>query len=111
MAYSECTIASEECKYFNREPIPGANKENGCYSDKDHKVPQRLATTALSRAYIYSPDNLQQLCRQEHDEKCLEGDEPLPSREAMLESLRAQLKGGRLRLSRATMNRILDGTL
>lgn len=111
MGYGECPNANEECKYFHREPIPKANKENGCYSDKDHIVPQRLARTALSTAYIYSPDNIQQLCRSKHDDKCRDGDEPIPSRQEMLESLRTQIKQGRLILSRNTMKRILDGTI
>lgn len=109
MAYGECPSANETCKYFERRPVPGGNVENGCYSDKDHKVPQRLATTALARAYIYSPENIQQLCRSEHDDKTKDGDEPLPERSELAARVLAQAKVGRIALSRSLKRRIAKG--
>lgn len=109
MAYGECLVANEACKYFRRVPVAGGNVENGCFSDKDHKVPQRLATTALARAYIYSPDNLQQICRSEHDDKCKDGDDPLPERNIMVERVLTQAKLGRLAISRNLKRRIAKG--
>lgn len=109
MSYGECPFANESCKYFERSPVPGGNKENGCFSDLDHKVPKRLATTALARAFIYSPENLQQLCRSEHDEKCKEGDDPLPDRETMKERVLAQMKIGRISVSRSLVKEIRRG--
>lgn len=87
--------------------MPRGNQENGCYSDKDHKVPQRLATTALATAYIYSPENLEQICRSEHDEKCKEGDDPLPDRETMIESVLRQSKMGKIAISRSLRKQIV----
>ena len=98
--YKECPFANEECKYFDKAPrVMGA--ENGCYSDLDHIVPKRLANTALASLYINSPDNKQQLCRDIHDEKTKEGDEPLPSREEMRDSLRNQIGRGAVRISKS----------
>lgn len=105
--YGECPVANEACKYFERVPVPGGNVENGCFSDLDHKVPKRLATTALARAYIFSPENTQQLCRREHDDKCAEGDDPLPSPEEMRESLRRQ--AGRIAITRSVKKQLARG--
>lgn len=48
-------------------------QEHGCYSDRDHVIPQRLARrfgrSSLERAIIYDTDNIVQTCRAEHDEK------------------------------------------
>lgn len=111
MTYGECPFANETCKYYDRSPVRGGNRENGCYSDKDHKVPQRLATTALAKAFIYSPENMQQICRDEHDAKTMAGDEPLPDRETMVESVLRQTRLGRLIISRELKNKIIGGTL
>lgn len=107
MGYGECPLANEGCKYFERPSVPRGNQENGCFSDRDHKVPQRLATTALATAYIYGPENLQQICRNEHDEKCKDGDDPLPSREAMIESVLRQSKMGKIVVSRSLRKQIV----
>ena len=74
-------------------------------------MPQRLAKDALSRLYIYSPDNIQQICRSQHDEKTRAGDEPLPSREEMIDSLKLQIKAGKLVVSRAVKIRLMKGKI
>lgn len=111
MPYGECPFATEACKYFTRDSVPGGNTENGCYSDRDHIVPQRLATTALARAYIHSPENYQQLCRNEHDVKTLGGDEPLPEKEVMAQSVLRQAKIGKIAVARALRRKIAKGKL
>lgn len=81
----ECPTPQAECKYAELR---------GCFSDTDHIVPRRLATTALSATYIELQANKQQMCRREHDEKTAQGDEPLPEIEAMREAIvRAQALG------------------
>lgn len=93
MSRKPCPFANESCKYFNRPAPPELRRqgqENGCFSDLDHIVPRRLGTTALSHFYIYNlPENKQQLCRAEHEEKSSHGDEPLPTDEYMRERIAA----------------------
>lgn len=101
----ECPYVNEGCRWYGREPrIKGA--DNGCFSDTDHIVPRRLATTALSKLFIESPENKQQLCRAEHDEKTALGDEPLPSREVMVDSLTRQYEVGVLKVSLTALRRV-----
>lgn len=70
-----CPNPSRACPYYGARPRGPLRREqsHGCFSDTDHKIPQRLvkrvAETALAREIINDPDNLQQLCRWEHDEK------------------------------------------
>ena len=101
--YTECPRAHEGCRWFDKEPrVPGA--ENGCFADTDHIVPQRLAAKGLARAFIQSRENKQQLCREEHEAKTADGDEPLPPRELMVESLRRQVGLGQVAMSRRLAN-------
>lgn len=105
-----CPVSNETCPWFNRPPrVKGA--ENGCFADTDHIVPQRLATTALASLYIHSPENKQQICRSEHDEKTAEGDEPLPDRQTMLSRVMAQMASGELVVSRTIKRRIMKGKI
>lgn len=81
----ECPSPQAECKWAER---------GGCFSDTDHIVPRRLATTALAATYIELQANKQQLCRREHEEKTAAGDEPLPDVETMRQAIvRAQAMG------------------
>lgn len=108
MTIGECPTPREACPYFSR-PSRTPNAEVGCFSDTDHIVPQRLATNALSKLYIYSPENTQQICRSEHEAKTREGDEPLPEREEMMDSVRRQIKAGRLVVSKTIKRRVFKG--
>jgi hypothetical protein len=111
MPVGECPFANEQCKWYDRPPR-ARGAEVGCYADRDHIVPQRLAKTALARLYIYSPDNIQDgMCRDAHDEKTAAGDEPLPDRETMLESLQRQVRLGIYVVSRQSKRRIMKGTI
>lgn len=101
MAMKACPNPSFECPWFSRKtPAPLKNtQEHGCFSDLDHKVPQRLAriagATALQKAYILdSQDNRQQICRWEHEEKGAQGDDPMPSNEYMMQTLARELMQG-----------------
>ena len=108
MTIGECLVSHTECPWFNRPPkYKGA--ENGCFSDTDHIVPQRLSQTALSKLYIHSPENKQQLCREAHDNKTAEGDEPLPDRDTMLSSVLGQIATGELAVSKNIKRRLLKG--
>lgn len=110
MSAEVCPITREDCLWFNR-PSRVKGVENGCFSDLDHIVPQRLANTALASLYIYSPENKQQICRAEHDEKTAQGDEPLPDRESMLRSVMAQVATGDLSVSRQARRRLAKGKI
>lgn len=93
----ECPDPVPWCKYAER---------GGCFSDTDHIVPRRLATTALTLIFIELQSNKQQLCRREHEEKTAQGDEPLPDRETMRqEVVRAQAMG-EIALGRNKMKQI-----
>ena len=87
----ECPTPRAECPYAARE---------GCFSDTDHIVPRRLATTALTATYIDLPANKQQLCRWDHDQKTRNGDEPLPERAEMIEAIETAVTLGQIALSR-----------
>lgn len=85
--------------------------ERGCYADTDHIVPQRIArsksASAITRIYILDhPENRQQLCRWEHDEKTLEGDEPLPSQEYMQGAITEAYEAGEMYLSSNKLRRL-----
>lgn len=77
MAITPCPNPNPECPWFNRCPpkeLQGT-QEHGCFSDRDHIIPQYLGRQAtgklrrILRQFIQLPENSQQLCRWEHDEK------------------------------------------
>jgi hypothetical protein len=92
----ECPSPKPDCKYAER----------GCFSDTDHIVPRRLATTALSATYIELQANKQQLCRREHEEKTAQGDEPLPEIAEMREAIVLAHAMGEIALSRRKMKAV-----
>lgn len=103
MSRKPCPNANEHCKYFFRpvnKQMREQGFENGCFSDLDHIVPQRLGKTALAKAYINLPMNHQQLCRVEHEEKTEDGDEPLPTIESMIGALATAEAEGVVRISK-----------
>lgn len=77
MAYEACPFANEACKYWGLPPRPALKhtQSEGCYSDRDHIIPQRIGRLALvtqrERDYINSESNIRQTCRFEHDNKSL----------------------------------------
>lgn len=108
MAIGSCPNPSFECPWFRRptpRPLKGS-QEHGCFSDLDHIVPQRLGTTALAKTYINLPENKQQLCRWDHDEKGYEGDEPLPPEDYMAERVAVAALEGAIRLNAKKKKRI-----
>jgi len=110
MTIGECPTPNQACPYYLRPPrTPSA--EHGCFSDTDHIVPQRLANTVLEKLFIYSPENKQQICRSEHEDKTFSGDEALPDREEMLERVRRQIKAGGLVVRRTIKRKALKGTI
>lgn len=117
MSFEVCPKANESCPYWAKETPESlkGKQENGCRSDRDHRSPQRLAKglgkQSLEHLYIYSPENTQQLCRNEHDKKTREGDEPLPDRDYMLERVQAQITSGALKVSRKLKIKIMKGKI
>lgn len=93
----ECPNPDPTCKWAER---------GGCFSDTDHIVPRRLATTALSAAYIDLQENKQQLCRREHEDKTAAGDEPLPDTETMRQAIVKAQALGELALGRRKMKAV-----
>lgn len=93
----ECPAPQEGCKYAELR---------GCFSDTDHIVPRRLATTALSGTYIELQANKQQLCRREHDEKTAAGDEPLPEVAEMREAIVLAHAMGEISMGRRKMKAV-----
>lgn len=93
---TECPNPRPDCKYYDK----------GCFSDTDHIVPRRLGKCALSKAYINLPENKQQMCRSEHDEKSKQGDEPLPTRTEMRQAVLAAHILGTIQLSNGNRKRM-----
>lgn len=107
MAYGPCPSPRELCPYFERpapEPL-AEQQEHGCFSDVDHIVPRRLGQTALGKTFIQLPDNKQQICRYQHEQKPLEPDE-LPPREYMVERVREAWEAGDIYLSKRKQRKI-----
>lgn len=76
MAYGECNFSNPECTYYFREPKPGGNALDGCYSDVDHILEKSQARTGLERQFLHHPLNKRQICRLEHDEWTVTHPEP-----------------------------------
>lgn len=64
-----------------KTPCPSPNKEGcayaergKCYADTDHIIPRFMSkgAPALLRNYIRTPQNQQQICRFEHDQKTMQ---------------------------------------
>lgn len=76
MSVGPCPNPQENCPWFGRKaPKPlRRTQEHGCFSDEDHIIPRFLGRQAtennrIIRKYINLPENRQQICRWEHDEK------------------------------------------
>lgn len=72
-------MARSECPDPNKEGCPWQFREGGCFADTDHIIPRFVgrqqptrAMRRLARLFIVLPENKQQLCRYEHDQKCHE---------------------------------------
>ena len=89
-----CPNACPECPLYRRrtpKPLRG-EQSHGCYADTDHIIPRFMGKSASSlvKAYIHSPTNKQQLCRNEHNEKSREdlvNLPELPSRDFMVAAI------------------------
>ncbi len=80
---TECQNANQECPLYKLRPPKelARTQEHGCFADRDHVFPRHLARVAFFEPdkvdyprrylvrYIRDPHNLQQLCRNEHNEK------------------------------------------
>jgi len=99
----ECLQANQDCKYFDMQPPPELRRtqEHGCYEDTDHLISQRLGTCALSNYVVRRPENKEQTCRAEHDEKnhreAVTGvdDYPLPPRDILARIVMNDIEAGR----------------
>lgn len=72
-------MALTECPDPNKEGCPWQYRSDGCFADTDHIIPRFVgrqqetrAMRRLARRFLVLPDNKQQLCRYEHDQKCYE---------------------------------------
>lgn len=103
----ECPVPFEE-----RGACPVLAKEGECYSDTDHRTPQRYRKLGwLVRKYIDTPDNKEQLCRWEHLEKTgssLEDPENcIPDEETMLGAVQRAYEAGQLSLNKKDRLRLV----
>lgn len=96
MAIEACPNACPECPLYDRRPPKPlrATQEHGCYSDRDHIIPKFMGKGAIKlvKRFIHSPENYQQLCRWEHNEKSIEdlqNPPELPDVEFMRAAVRA----------------------
>jgi hypothetical protein len=72
-----------------RADCPVAERPGGCFSDIDHRTPQRFKNLGwLVRWYINTPDNKERLCRWEHEQKsATESAELIPEETVMLDAI------------------------
>lgn len=103
MSRGECPTPIEE-----RGACPVLAKEGACYSDRDHIVPQRYRFMGLLvRKYIYTPENKQQICRWEHEEKTLtESPDLIPDEEFMLNAVHRAWRQGDIHLTAKQYERL-----
>ena len=103
MAIEQCPLANGDCRYYD-QPTPKAlrgTQEHGCRSDSDHIIPRAMGkgATKLVQNYIQrSPDNRQQLCREEHEQKTRDDQinpPTLPDAQFMMDSLARERKARR----------------
>ena len=93
MAIEKCPMANAGCKWYGR-PTPKqleGEQDHGCFSDTDHILPKKLASSAMERRFLELPENKQQICRRIHDEKTHNEwiDPPeLPDRAFIVEALK-----------------------
>lgn len=100
------------CPNPNQEGCPWQERPGGCFSDTDHIVPQRYRSLGLLvKKYIQTPDNQQQICRYEHDQKNLnshvtESTDQIPAEEFMLDAVARAFRAGMVRLSSHEQQRL-----
>lgn len=94
------------CPQAGAEGCPWAERPGGCFADTDHIVAQKFRYMGLLVSkYIDTPDNKEQLCRWEHDNKDDYAVE-LPSEEFMLQAVHAAWRNGQLKLNRKQYDRL-----
>ena len=104
MAIERCPNPLPDCPWFGR-PTPKclrSTQEHGCFSDLDHILPRFLGRTSLQRRFIERPENKQQLCRWEHDEKTFEDENwppILPDAKTMRQMLALRKESGIVEIS------------
>lgn len=112
--FGACPTPREECPYFERptpRPLKGT-QEHGCRSDEDHIIPLRLGATALEFMYLNLPDNLQQICRWEHEQRNAEHArgvvdyDELPSKQEMIRAVAKFVMENDIYVSKAKARKI-----
>lgn len=105
MSRGECPKPLKE-----RVGCPWIDRKGGCFSDADHVVPQRFKDLGLLVSkYIYTPENIEQKCRWEHEEKTnLESFELIPDEEFMLDAVQRAFDAGRLTLRQREYDRLFN---
>lgn len=102
-------MSRKPCPNPNREGCPYAERPIGCHSDKDHVVPQRYRSLGwLVGKYIYTPENIEQRCRWEHEQKTAEESPDLiPDATYMVDAVRRAFDSGYLTLSKKDQQRLV----
>ena len=79
-----------------RAGCPVAERPGSCFSDIDHRTPQRFKSIGwLVRHYINTPDNKERLCRWEHEQKsALESADLIPDDMTMLDAVTRAVESG-----------------
>lgn len=105
MSRGECPRPLEE-----RDGCPVLRRGAECYSDKDHIVPQRYKVMSwLISKYIYTPDNIKQECRWNHEQKTLtESHDLIPEAEVMIGAVTRAYEAGHLALNVRDLQRLAD---
>lgn len=96
------------CPNANRVGCPVAERKGGCFADTDHIVPQRYKRMSLLvRKYIVTPENKQQICRWEHEEKTThESPALIPDEAFMLDAVRRAVDDGLIPLNKRDTKRL-----
>ena len=102
-------MSRKPCPRMDKAGCPVAERSIGCYSDRDHIVPQRYKTLGwLVSKYIYTPENIEQKCRWEHEQKTTtESIELVPTAEYMVGAVRSAYDSGYLTLNKRDQEKLV----
>jgi hypothetical protein len=96
----ECPSPQDDCPY--------ADREGGCYSDIDHEYyPAIDYSDIMGSEFRELPENKQQICRWEHEQKHAHELPPTkPPREYMLGRIATAYYAGEINLSKRKLKRL-----
>lgn len=99
MTRGECPSPQDDCPYMER---------GGCFSDEHHLYFPRVDyRDIMGSEFRNLPENKEQICRWEHEERHATQDPPeRPPREVMLGALATALSEGRIYLSKTKRRKL-----